>query len=87
MSEKTDRYWDGDKQQWIYPNSGNPDPNSIPMGAIPNGWRFLSCIRSSTGEFWVQLEGPEKPWPIRTAGAWGPTLRAAVENASFEACP
>ena len=53
----------------------------------PIGWRFISCIQSAApdGEWWVQLEGPEKPWPVRTAGAWGPTLRAAVERACWEA--
>jgi hypothetical protein len=62
-------------------------PNCIPLDAIPAGWRFVSCFQSaaSDGEWWVHLEGPEKPWPVRTAGAWGPTLRAAVERACWEA--
>jgi hypothetical protein len=60
--------------------------NCIPHHVIPTGWRFVSCIQSTAGnEWWVHLEGPERPWPIRTAGAWGPTLRSAVERAAFEA--
>ena len=62
-------------------------PNCIPLEAIPAGWRFISCIRSAApdGEWWVLLVGPEKPWPVRSASAWGPTLRAAVERACWEA--
>jgi len=60
--------------------------NCIPLDVIPAGWRFVSCIQSVAGdEWWVQLEGSLKQWPIRTAGAWGPTLRVAVERAAWEA--
>lgn len=65
--------------------------NSIPIDRIPPMWRFVSCIQSAQPmsgggpvEWWVQLER-SIPWPSRTAGAWGPTLRAAVERAAFEA--
>jgi hypothetical protein len=62
-------------------------PTCVPLDVIPVGWKFISCIRAATddGEWWVQLEGPPKPWPVRTSGAWGPTLRAAVERAAWEA--
>jgi len=58
----------------------------IPIDKLPHGWRFISVIRAACddGEFWVLLE-KQGPWPVRTAGAWGPNLRAAFERACFEA--
>ena len=46
-------------------------PTCVPLDAIPDGWRFISCLRAASddGEWYVLLEGPEKPWPIRTASA------------------
>jgi len=66
--------------------SDEPDPWRVPIEDIPDGWRVSHCImQPGNNHWWAMLEGPEKPWPIRTAGAWGMTLREAVLNACGEA--
>ena len=86
MSDTADRYWNTEEQRWIYPDEIKPDDWRIPVEDIPIGWRVSHCIMTPiTNEWWVMLEGPPKPWPIRTVGAWGPTLREATLLACKEA--
>jgi hypothetical protein len=87
MSDKAaDRYWDSEKQQWVWPDTEAGDPWSIPIGELPAGWRFSQCVQSWVGDsFYIVLTGPTKPWPMRTVSARGPTLRAAFQRACLEA--